>query len=243
MSRWVRKVEIVYTPLSDHHPNKCDLAFVNYPKRALRWKFNLTLLQDANFCEHLKELNGFISINKNSVSDVRYLWDAIKGSIRNFTISFASARNQTYLQELVKMKSRFASLTFQQQNKHDQEREKELRVVKAELNAFLMRRAEFLVHRARETQYLNGTRPSFVLLRKIHCNDKKADIVPIQNREGEVIYDTLEINHEFKLFYQQLYSSEVTFSKNYIVSFFDGLNVPKLSEQQKHLLDFPLTIN
>lgn len=70
---WVRKVEVVYTSLSDHHANKCELVFENNPKRASRWKFNLTLLQDTKFCKHLKsELNAFISINKNSVLDVRY---------------------------------------------------------------------------------------------------------------------------------------------------------------------------
>ena len=103
VSHWVRKMEIVYTSLSDHHANKCELVFENNPKRALRWKFNLTLLQDTKFCEHLKtELNAFISLNKNSVLGVRYLWDAIKGSIHNYTISYASARNRTHFQEISK---------------------------------------------------------------------------------------------------------------------------------------------
>lgn len=53
----------------------------------------------------------------------------------------------------------------------------------------------------------------------------------------------MKINHEFKLFYLQLYSSEATFTKNDLVSFFDGLNLPKLSEQQRNLLDSPFNIN
>lgn len=181
VSRWVRKMEIVYTSLSDHHANKCELVCENNPKRALRWKCNLTLLQDTKFCEHLKtELNAFISLNKNSVLDVRYLWDAIKGSIRNYTISYASARYRAYFQELAKLEIRLSSLISQQQNRYDQEREKELGEAKAELNAFLMPRAEFLVHRAREIKYLNGNRTSSVLSRKIHCNDKKADLSPLE---------------------------------------------------------------
>ena len=101
VSRWVRKMEKAYTSLSDHHANKCELVFEN--QCALRWKFNLTLLQDTKFCEYLKsELNAFISLNKNSVLVVRYLWDAIKGSIHNYTISYASARNRTHFQEISK---------------------------------------------------------------------------------------------------------------------------------------------
>ena len=76
-----------------------------------------------------------------------------------------------------------------------------------------MRKAEFLVHRARGIKYLNGSRTSFVLSRKMHCNDNKADIVSIKNREGEMVYDLLKINREFKLFYQLQYSSEATFTK------------------------------
>ena len=58
-----------------------------------------------------------------------------------------------------------------------------------------------------------------------------------------MVYDPLKINHEFKLFYQLLYTSEATFTKNDIVSFFDGLNLTELSEQQRHLMDSPFTIN
>lgn len=124
VSRWVGKMEIVYISLSDHHANKCELVFENNPKRALRWKFYLTPLQNTKFCEHLKsELNAFICLNKNSVLDVRHLWDAIKGSIRNCTISYASARSRTHLQELAKLETRFSSLISQQQNKYDQERD------------------------------------------------------------------------------------------------------------------------
>lgn len=103
-----------------------------------------------------------------------------KGSIRNYTISYASARNRAYFQELAKLEIRLSSLISQQQNRYDQEREKELGEAKAELNAFLMPRAEFLVHRAREIKYLNGNRTSSVLSRKIHCNDKKADLSPLK---------------------------------------------------------------
>ena len=55
-----------------------------------------------------------------------------------------------------------------------------------------------------------------------------------------MVYDPLKINHEFKLFYELLYSSEATFTKNDLVSFFDGLNLPDLSEQQRILPDFPI---
>ena len=97
--------------------------------------------------------------------------------------------------------------------------------------------------RARETKYLNGSRPSFVLSMKIHCSDKRSRQQDIKNRELWSVYDPLKINQEFKLFYQLLYSSEAAFTKKYFVSFFDGLNIPELSEQQIHLLDSPFTIN
>lgn len=184
-----------------------------------------------------------MSFNKNTVSDVRYLWDAVKGFIRNNTIAFASARNKAYHQELSRLESKQSLLIAEQQDNYDQEREKELGKVRADLNALFRRKAEFLVHRVRQTEYLNGNIPSYVLARKIHSNDQKADIVSIKNKDGALVYDPIIINQEFQIFYQQLYSSEARFTKNYLDSFFDDLNLPKLSEQQITLLESPITLD
>lgn len=58
--------------LTDHHAYKCQLLLTNLPKRATRWQFILTLLQNQEFCEQFElELAEFLKINSESVNDAR----------------------------------------------------------------------------------------------------------------------------------------------------------------------------
>lgn len=174
---------------------------------------------------------------------MRYLWGATKGFIRNNTISFASTRNKAYHQEISRLESRQSLLTAEQQNNYDQEREKELWKVRSELNALLARKAEFLEHRVRQTEYLNGNNPSFVLNMKMQNNDQRADIIAIKIKEGVVVNDPAKINYEFKHFYQHLYSSEAQFTKANLDSFFEDLDLLKLTEKQIKTLDSPIILD
>ena len=67
--------------------------------------------------------------------DVRCLWNAMKGFIHDNTIAFASACNEAQLQDVLELESKQALLIEQQQQNYNQEREKDLLRVKAELNA------------------------------------------------------------------------------------------------------------
>lgn len=96
-----QKIEMKHMSLTDHHAYKCKLVFSSSPRRATRWRFNLTLLQNENFCEQFElEILEFLKINRQSVNDAQFLWDAVKGFIRNNAISFASKLNKEQLQRI-----------------------------------------------------------------------------------------------------------------------------------------------
>lgn len=71
--------------LSDHYTNHCEFSFSsNASTRASHWRINLTLLQNSQFCAQFKSgFTEFMGFNKDSVTDVRFVWNAIKGYIRN----------------------------------------------------------------------------------------------------------------------------------------------------------------
>lgn len=80
--------------LSDHRVVLCTFSLTAAKPKAPRWRFNTTLLQNDTFKPELEaELDEFIKINSSSADDSRVLWDAVKGCIRNKTISFASILN------------------------------------------------------------------------------------------------------------------------------------------------------
>lgn len=74
--------------LTDHQGYACQLMISNLSKKATRWRFDLTLLQNQDFCEQFElEPAEFLEMNHHSVDDARYLWDSIKGFIRNYATS------------------------------------------------------------------------------------------------------------------------------------------------------------
>ena len=50
----VQNTEISHMSISDHHANVCKKCFSQENNRAARWRFNLTLLQDSQYCQQLK---------------------------------------------------------------------------------------------------------------------------------------------------------------------------------------------
>lgn len=92
---FVQNIEIKHMTLTDHHAYVCQLIIPNLFKRATRWRFDLTLLQNQDFCEQFElELAEFLEMNCHSVDDARYLWDSIKGFIRNYASSYSSRLNK-----------------------------------------------------------------------------------------------------------------------------------------------------
>lgn len=89
------------TSLSDHSVITSQITLTGTPTRATRWRFNTMLLKNKDYCEHFKNtFKEFISENINSVEGPRVLWEAIKGFIRNTTISFSSFYSEQYKSEI-----------------------------------------------------------------------------------------------------------------------------------------------
>ena len=244
MTHMTTKAEIVYMSLSDHHANLCTIILDQNSKRATRWRFNTTLLLNPSFCDQFRNsLKEFIRINKDSVSDVRILWDATKGFIRNNSISFASAQNRARLRELTNLEQTYSSLIHQQHVSFSADRDREISIVKVQLNGLIAKRSEFLIHRSRQSHYLDGSKPSFLLASKLRNNDRLAEITSIQAEDGSLLSDPTLINKQFEKYYKELYQSEINDSSEAMNSFFRDLELPSLSAEEKNNLDTPITLD
>lgn len=230
--------------VSDHHANLCSLRLSNLPARAARWKCKITLLNNKEYCDQFRSaFEDFMLFNKNLISDTRFLWDAIKGFVRNNTISFALARNKSYLKSVTDLETSLSSLIRDQQHAFDPVVEQHLQLVKSNLNLLLAQRSEFLIHRARQTQYLDGNKSSYLLASRLRNNDSSADIPSILSDEGMLLHDPSSINTQFKFFYQKLYNSEVQLSLSQLDDFFEGLVLPQLLVEDAQRLNSPITLD
>lgn len=161
--------------------------------------------------------------------DLRLLWNATKGFIRNNATLYASTLRKVHssrLQELERKLSVFDNLL--QQNFDDVALQYDL--VKKDINSILKRRVEFLIHRTRQSYYFNGAMPSHLLALRLRANDHFSDIT-IKSCDSHILTEPLQVNGTFQCFYAKLYSSEITHS------------LPKLSEDDSFGLNTPITIN
>ena len=243
MVPFAQTAEIHYMSMSDHHAMVCELAFPGLPARASRWRYNLTLLQNSVYCNEFKaDLHEFILFNKNSITDIRLVWNSIKGYIRSRATSSSSYLNKTELETISRLETLQADLIKQQQMHFDRNRQETLHNTNSDLNKLNLKRGEFLVHRARQSHYLDGGGPGFLLASKIRTNERLADISTIRNQEGSLVSEPYLVNLEFQSFYKTLYTSEIDPSTEKLERFFAGLNLPKLTADQINLLDSPITL-
>lgn len=201
--------------LSDHRMVLCTFLIRPGQPRAPRWRFNTSLLQNNVFITELEaELKDFIFINSASVDDPRALWDAIKGCIRNKTVSFASNLNKNRKRRIDFLETEIAAIEQSMLNDMSPENMNKRQKLLDELNSFLRQKTELIMHRTRQNYYINSARPSRLLALKLRANNQLANIATIRTEEGSLTSDPVKINDTFKAFFQKLYTSEVGYEEN-----------------------------
>lgn len=190
LSPAVHSCSILPMTISDHNPVQIEIDVGIKIKKSPRWRFNTTLLQNETFLTEFKTgLLDFLSINRDSVSDPIFVWMATKGFIRSFCISFSSNLNKVRNQRVKILEQRCNILEGQLKTCYSRSVENSLTAAKHELNDILRRKAEFLIHRVRQTYYFHGSRPSKLLALKLKQSEKYASIHSIRSPSGEIVFD------------------------------------------------------
>ena len=239
-------IEATMSPLtlSDHKAVICKCKLTNQKIHASKWRFNITLLQDAVFLLELKKaLEEFISINKGSGKDPQVLWDIVKGSIKDFCSAYASKLQKIRQKRLVELEQ---ELTFLERTMHSNvtpdlvAQRNELRT---EMNSLHKHRAEFLIHRTRQKHYFEGSRPSRSLAISLKASENFANISSIKSQKGKVAVDPDEINSIFRSYYSNLYTSEINFDQIKTDKFFENLHIAGLSSSDALSMEGPVTLD
>lgn len=111
----------------------------------------MSLLQNEEFLKHLREdLQDFININSGSVDDPRFMWEAVKGCIRNVTISFSSKLNKTRKQRIESLENEIAATENEMTSNVTPRNLRMRQLLLNELSDLLRQEAEFQMHRARQ---------------------------------------------------------------------------------------------
>lgn len=238
------KPDILPILLSDHAPVLCLIFPKGVPQKATRWRFNDSLLLDKNFDTQIRDkLVEFIEINKQGCPNAQILWETVKCFIRGFCISFSSSRNKARKRRLEELESNIKALELELQQNSASTTAGRLKALCSEYKQLNLVKAEFILQRTRQKYYSEGERPSHLLALRLRENDSKANIFAIKDPNGSILTDPASINDVFRKFYLDLYTSEVKGDHTNSRSFLDGLDLPKLSQEEAEQLESPLTLD
>lgn len=107
----INKVVLDQMTLTDHKAVLIRASIRLQQKRAPRWRFNCSLLNDEAFKIQFEvALQEFLTINIGSVADPRILWNAIKGFIMSNATLYASTLSKARTSKLSEQEAKFIEL-------------------------------------------------------------------------------------------------------------------------------------
>lgn len=241
--QYISNIVILPILISDHSPIICNITPVTAHAKPRRWRFNDSLLYDTTFMDQLKSgLTEFLEINMVHCANPQVLWEVTKCYLRGNCIAFSSKAKRLKNKRFDHLEQEIRSLEHQQTQSFSEEAAQNLLLLKKEYNSLSMSKAEFIIHRTKQNYYFHSDRTSHLLALRLKESESKANIDMLRSSDGKIVTDPRAINNTFKAFYSTLYSSEVVLDRHACKQFLENLNLPKLPEEDKNLLEEPLTL-
>lgn len=240
---------------SDHSLITLTLKFGKNEKKSNFWKFNSSLLKDADY---VKEINAeIVSVVKEYAADTcdiseigdvaqsdikltvsnKIFLDFMLMKIRSKTISYATMKKKKVREQEQNLIRDIESLE-KIENKTENELE-QLKEKNKELEVIRSKRMEGVLLRSKARWIAEGEKIS-----KYFCNLEKRNYISknmpkLVNNQNTIIEDQKGIEREVKTFYENLYKKRNT--TDYDI---DRLvrSIPKLSNEEQHSLSGKITI-
>lgn len=213
------------------------------------WKLNCSYLHhDSDYINMVKdEIKKFKQIHQNSECNPNILWDCLKCVITGISTEYCSRKKKERMKEKVQLLNdieKIRSCLNNNTSTIDSELVK-LDELENKLNKIYDFETKGLMIRSRMRWLEEGEKCS-----KYFCNLEnrawqKKTINRVQNSQGNIVSDPNIILQEIQSFYSKLYSEcdRDVQNENSNDTIFSNLDIPQLSEGEKHYLENPLSRN
>ena len=247
------KSKIIPGVNSDHSVVQLTFNIDKNPRGRGYWKLNVSYLQrDADFIKFIKDkIVDFKANHQNVNCSPNIIWDAFKCTITGYCMEYTSRKKKERVSSKNDLYKKIDEIKNKLAGGLDSDAcadlTKELMDLEAQLNKIVDFETEGLITRSRCRWAEEGEKSS-----KYFCNlekrmSEKKSINRIRTADQSIVTDKNKVLEEIQNFYDKLYSdvnrchfnSEGTCCNRLL----DSLNIPKLSDENKSLLDQPLTKN
>lgn len=230
--------------LSDHAPVEMVLRLGTGTRyNSTRWRLNTSLLQNEQSCDFIKqETLEYWEINGGSASNPGVEWDAFKAYLRGRLIQHSSFLKKQAINRLIHLEKEIKELEKMHSSQPDTTILSNLSKLRLELNAILQKKAESALFRCRQKYYEQGERAGRLLAQRAKQQYTQTLIPSVENDGGVLVTDTAEINETFRLFYQNLYTSQCTSDEVDLDNFLSMVDLPSLSEEEQKYIGGDITL-
>ena len=245
---YVDDSDILPSIQSDHSRILLSLKNGNEAKKGRGfWKFNSSLLHDANYVNELKNIISRTAERHSNNTDPASLWELIKMEIRSFTIPYCVARKRSQQRTELELNKKYTQL-FEIINSNADLNEhtiNEFYNVKHQLENIERDRARGIILRSKVQWTEEGEKNTSYFLR-LEKNNYCNKLITKLNVDENIITDPKEILEEGRKFYHTLYSDNTNLISNQrrdevIDNFTKSEYLPKLSEIEKNQCEDVLT--
>lgn len=254
-NQYVHDVQIQNSYRSDHSPIVLEIKLNDFKIGKGLWKFNNSLLYDADYVKIVKELinrckeqYGSLAYSRESIKDIdpsfihftindQLFLETLLMEIRGKTISYSSykkkdrnEREKMLMEEIDKLEEQL--VTRDQMN--------ELELKKTELRVLRQAKMQGQYVRSRVQNIEEGEKPTNYFL-NLETKNFVNKTIPKLVTDNGTIENQFQILKEAKSFYQKLYTKNETLQDNDFSNEVTFQNVQKLNDNTKTSLEGEIT--
>lgn len=215
--------------ISDHAPNSLIYEDLSLRRDPPRWRLKQKWLLDSEFTSFIdNQINIFFETNKGETPPSSR-WEAFKAYIRGQIISFTSYKAKQTYQKTKKLETEIELLEGEYYQTLCPNAHQKLLLLRTQYNELSASKAASNLLRLKQAFYDQGEKPGKLLAWRLKQLQNEKNITSIENGDGQIIVDPLEISETFKVFFEKLYSSDITHVEQEQNLFLDTLQIPSIT--------------
>lgn len=227
--------------LSDHAPVSLTIQLGKLESSSKRWRFQTYLLKDSAFVTFLEKcIDTYFECNKEETS-ASIRWEAFKAYIRGEVISYTTTQNKKQNQEIMLLEDQIKMLENENSQSSNLETLQKLTIMRAKYDKLTTDKVAKSLMWTKQAFYDQGEKAGKLLAWRIKKQQAERAILSIKTTEDVLVTDPIEINDCFRTFYQTLYQTECNPNEEIQNIFLKDLQFQTLSEEDRKLLNNPLT--
>jgi len=237
----VVKCDIRCSIKTDHQAIFLKLLLTDFARGPGVWRFNTSHLSDDCYVNGVKStlIDVVKEFKDNNVSK-QMLWEICKNKIKDFTDKFSRQKAFQLNNYLVRLETQLTELDKKIDETLDKDALDVYAQVKSKVETIYEYKAKGAQVRSREQWIEKGERSNKYFLSLESSRSKQNNITRLkhENREETNPFKILDLEAAF---YENLYCCDNPAADEQIDTFLESVDVPSLSDEDRLLLDDPVT--